>query len=212
MLTAEQINANKEEFISLICSIEREDFEPERLLKKLECSDFYIAPASTKYHNAFQGGLVDHSLNVFYNLMHLVKYKYPENCPIPEDSIKIVALLHDMSKMNIYKPSYRNKKIYCEDGDKRDELGTFKWVSVPGYETRDAEERFVFGSHENTSEYMVRQFIPLTVEESVAIQHHMGGMAWDSAKDNIGEVFTSYPLALLLHQADMLATYVDEQR
>ena len=207
------IAADKKDFITILTSIQRKGADIDKLLSKLEHSDFYAAPASAKFHNSMEGGLLAHSLNVFYNLMHLVKYKYPdvENCPISEDSIKIVALLHDISKMNLYEKTFSNKKIYCEDGDKIDENGKFKWVSVQGYSVKSSNDRFIFGSHENTSEYMVRQFIPLTVEESVAINHHMGGTSWDSAKDNIAEIYNHYPLATLLHIADCLATYVDEK-
>lgn len=211
MLTKEQIQKNKEEFIEILRSIEREGADIEKLIAKLESSDFFYAPASIKYHHAFEGGLVDHCLNVYYNLMHLLNYKFPEGAPVSEDSVKIVALLHDMSKMNNYEPTYSNKKVYCEDGNKQDELGRFTWVSVPGWKVREAPDRFIFGNHESTAEFMVRQFIPLTVEESVAILHHMGGMSWDSAKDNISEVYNKYPLGVLLHNADMLSTYIDER-
>ena len=76
---------------------------------------------------------------------------------------------------------------------------------------KPVEERFVFGNHEQNAEYIARCFIPLTPEESSAILHLMGGMSWDSAKDNIGEVFGRYPIALLLYQADMLSTYISEK-
>jgi hypothetical protein len=211
MLTKEQIQTNKEEFIEILRTIEREGAEIEKLITKLENSDFFYAPASIKYHNAFEGGLVDHCLNVYYNLMHLLKYKYPDGSDISDDSIKIVALLHDLSKMNNYEPTYSNKKVYCEEGNKYDELGKFMWVSVPSWKVREASDRFIFGNHESTAEFMIRQFIPLTVEESSAILHHMGGMSWDSAKDNISEVYNKYPLGVMLHTADMLSTYIDER-
>ena len=68
----------------------------------------------------------------------------------------------------------------------------------------------MYGNHEQNSEYLVRQFIPLTLEESTAILHHMGGMAFDSAKDNISGVYDKYPLALLLHLADMISSYIEK--
>ena len=64
--------------------------------------------------------------------------------------------------------------------------------------------------HEQTSEFMTRTFIPLSVEESSAILHHHGSLGWDSAKDDLPSIYQKYNLALLLHTADMLATFMDE--
>ena len=210
MLNQDQILMNKQEFIGLVTSIQRDGAQIDRLIKKLESSDFFYAPASTKYHAAYEGGLCEHSLNVYHQLVRLIK-TIPGLDPYcyDEDSIKIVALFHDISKMNIYEHSFKNEKVYCEDGDKRDEMGKFKWVSKPGWKTRD--KKFVYGSHEMNSEYIIRQFIPLTIDESVAILHHMGTMNYDSAQDNVAEVYTQYQLSLLVHFADMLATYIDER-
>lgn len=209
MLTSEQIEMNKKAFLSLISSISREGMDTTKLINKLEKSDFFTAPASTKYHCAYEGGLCEHSLNVYNNLVKLCsRDKLDAEC-YDDDSLKIVALLHDISKMNIYEKTARNEKVYASDGDKYDSLGKYKWVTSMGYKTK--EEKFVFGSHEMTSEYIARQFIPLTVTESVAILHHMGGMHYDSAQDNLGEVFNQYHLALMLHIADMVSTYVDER-
>lgn len=207
-LSEEQIARNKEEFLELLRSIDREGADIERLIAKLESSDFFTAPASAKYHNACVGGLVDHSLNVYYNLMHLVKYKQLPD--ISTESILIVSLLHDLDKMNKYVIANKNVKVYSENGSKYDDGGRYDWQSVKSYASRDASERFIYGSHEMNSEYMVRTFIPLTLEESTAILHHMGGMAWDSAKDDISSVYNRYPLACLLYMADMMSTYVDE--
>lgn len=210
MLTQDQILMNKQEFIGLVSSIKREGADIAKLIKKLENSDFFYAPASTKYHASYEGGLCEHSLNVYANLLKLIR-STPNLDPYcyDEDSIKIVALFHDISKMNIYERSVKNVKVYCEDGDKRDEMGRFKWVSKPGWATK--EKRFLYGSHEMTSEYIIRQFMPLTIDESVAILHHMGAMHYDSAKDDIAGIFTQYQLALLVHIADMMSTYVTER-
>lgn len=210
MLTNEQIMENKEEFLRLVESIEREGMDKEKLLKKLEHSDFFYAPSSTKYHCNYDGGLCEHSLNVYKNLKMLIDSKQglDEIC-YDESTVKIVALFHDISKMNIYEKTSKNEKVYCEDGDKYDALGKFKWVTTLGWGLKN--ERFTYGSHEMTSEFIVRQFIPLTIDESVAILHHMGGRNWDSAQDNITEIFGQYQLATLLHLADMLASYVDER-
>ena len=206
MFDEKMIESNKIRFIELLQSIDREGMDVDKLINKLCNSDFFIAPASTKYHYAFRGGLCAHSLNVYDNLNSLWRMK---GCPeVDENSIKIVGLLHDISKMNIYEIYFKNEKVYCADGDKRDENGTFKWVSKSAYKQKD--NKFTYGSHEMTSEFIARQFVPLTIDESVAILHHMGGMNWDSAKDDLGAVFGQYSLATLVHLADMLATYIDE--
>jgi hypothetical protein len=209
MLTTEQIEQNKQEFLELISSIEREGADIEKLITKLCSSDFFMAPASTQYHGSYVGGLCEHSLNVYRNLVKLIESKenLDEEC-YDENTLKIVALLHDISKMNIYQRTSKNEKVYCTNGTKSDVLGNFEWESTLGWKLKD--NRFTYGNHEMTSEFIIRQFVPLTIPESVAILHHMGGMSWDSAKDNIGEVYTQYGLATLLHLADMLASYIDK--
>ena len=207
--TDEQLADMKTEFIELINSIEREGVKKEALLAKLESSDFYIAPASTKFHNHIKGGLLDHSLNVYYNLKSLVERKGLKD-KISDDSIKIVGLLHDLGKMNNYKIYYKNEKRYSDYGSKRDEGGKFDWVAVQGYTVADDSEKFLYGNHEQTCEYMISVYVPLTYVESAAILHHHGGKGYDSAPDNINGVFNRYPLAVLLHIADMLSTYIDE--
>lgn len=200
VLTETQVVENMEQFKSLIKSITRKGADIDGLLDKLDRSDFYTAPASTKYHGAYPGGLVDHSLCVYYNLKSLVENKHLTEV-ISEDSIKIVSLLHDLDKMNKYTTYMRNvpPSETCPT-----------WTKEDNYKTKDASELFIYGNHEQTSEFMARQFIPLTVEESTAILHHMGSMAWDSAKDNIGLVYDKYPLAMLLYVADMISTYIEK--
>jgi hypothetical protein len=210
MLTKEQIEQNKKEFIRLIRGINREGADIEALISKLEASDFFTAPASTKYHSSCDGGLCEHSLNVYYNLDKLCKNTMglDEEC-YDDTTLRIVGLLHDISKMNIYTVMAKNEKQYCVDGDKFDELGRFKWVTKKGWALK--EDRFVYGNHEVTSEFIIRNYIPLTMPESVAVLHHMGGMNWDSAKNDIAGVFRQYSLALMLHLADMISTYVYER-
>lgn len=211
MLMDLQIAANKDRFIELVNSIEREGFNKEQLLLKLENSDFFYAPASTKYHAHYKGGLCEHSLNVYDNLVKLNEMKAAN---LSEDSMKIVALFHDISKMNYYEVYFMNKKNYHAGGSKRDEGGTFDWEAVSAYKTRDASERFIFGSHEQTSEFMLRTFCPLTYEESIAILQHHGGLGFDSIKDSgiVFEIYDRYPIALMLHLADVLASNFDETR
>lgn len=239
-LTDEMIQKNKEIFLDILehALISREGANKEGLFKKLESSDFFVAPASTRYHGSYKGGLVDHSLNVYYNMMSIARSKhllaihekvaildengnpYPDKFDdkiiegeIEADSIAIVSLLHDLSKMNYYKIDYHNKKVYCESGSKHDENGKFDWVSIPAYVTIPQEERFIYGSHEETAEFMVRQFVPLTYQESTAILHHHFALSFDSIKDVgiIGNIYNKYSIATLLHVADTLSAYIDER-
>ena len=200
MLEQGTILNNKNYFIELINSINREGFgeqEKASLINWLENkSDFFMAPASTKYHGAYEGGLCQHSLNVYQNILKLAS---TFNLAISEDTLKIVALLHDISKANYYEKYMRNIK---------DDNG--KWIQVQEYKTKEAENRFIYGNHEQTSEFMVHSFIPLTVDESVAILHHHGGLGPDSTQLNVGIIYDKYPLALLLHTADSFAAFIDE--
>lgn len=205
------IQANKEKFISLLKeNIHRQGTNIEGLIQKLESSDFFTAPCSTKYHLNIDGGLCQHCLNVYNELKKLyLIHPYPH---ITEESITIVSLLHDMSKMNYYEKFTKPVKVYCEDGDKRDNGGKFKWENQESYKVKEAEDRFTFGHHGQNSLYMIEYFIPLTLEEAAAVNNHMGGVfdeyrPWDSTP-----IFNKYPLASLLHMADFSATYLIETK
>lgn len=202
MLTENQIAQNKQRYLDLINSITLEGSDVEGFLKWLNSSDFFIAPASSKYHCDYEGGLCQHSLNVYDALLKLLnEFQAIAGKEYNEDIIKIVALLHDISKTNFYEQFMRNVKN--EETD--------KWEKVPEYRVREVDNRFVYGSHEQNAEYITRRFFPLTLEASTAILHHHGGMSWDSAKDDIAGVYDRFPLATLLHLADMAATYVYER-
>jgi len=209
MITEMQIIENRDRFINLVSSIQRENANLEGLLNWLQNSDFFVAPASHKYHASYKGGLCEHSLHVYDNLKALVKDFGMEGI-ISDDTCKIVGLLHDLAKVNFYKLDYRNKKVYSETGSKRDEQGRFDWVSVKEYTYLDDKERFIYGNHETTSEYYIRSFIPLTHIESIAIIHHHGNMSWDSMQDNIGSVWNAYPLSTLIYIADVEAAFINE--
>lgn len=208
MLSNEEIEQNRQTFLGLINSIER-PFDKEKLIKWLNSSDFFIAPASTKYHCAFAGGLCLHSLNVYYSLEALCNTFVSEidengipKSKYSKDSIIICGLLHDISKANFYEKYNRNVK--------NEQTG--KWEQVSDYRVRDVSNRFVFGNHEETSEFMVSSFIPLEIEEKVAILYHMGGNAFDSTQADLSAIYDTYSLACLLHLADMASAYVLEKQ
>ena len=174
----------------------------DKFLNWLDKSDAKIAPASTKYHCSYEGGLLEHEMNVFVQLRKLVKMQYGNDCPYSDETIALVSLLHDTSKINFYKVDYRNVK---------DAQG--QWEKVPYYTVREDDERLIYGSHSENAVYMVKKFFDLSYEEELAILYHMGGM--DTTEDkitpkNVISAFKKSELALLLYMADMLATCVVE--
>ena len=185
----------KEEFISIFNeNIKREGAD--KLLDFLENkSDFFTAPASTRYHNAFEGGLLRHSLNVYKCLVAYLergRAKDMYKLEASAETAAIVALLHDLCKVNIYRVSYRNSK-----NDK-----TGQWEKVPYYEIHDT---LPYG-HGEKSVYMISGFMRLTREEAMAIRWHMGFSGTED-KNTIGRALEKYPLAFALSVADMEASY-----
>ena len=185
----------KEEFISIFNeNIKREGAD--KLLDFLENkSDFFTAPASTRFHNAFEGGLLRHSLNVYKCLVAYLergRVKDMYKLEASAETAAIVALLHDLCKVNIYRVSYRNSK-----NDK-----TGQWEKVPYYEIHD---NLPYG-HGEKSVYMISGFMRLTREEAMAIRWHMG-FSGNEDKNTIGRALEKYPLAFALSVADMEASY-----
>lgn len=199
----------KQTFIDLVNSIQREGFYKEKLLYKLENSDFYTAPASTVFHNSFEGGLLDHTLNVYYQLVNLVQSNHITT--YSDDTLKIVALFHDISKMNFYEVYVRNVKKYSDKGRNSDAMGKFDWSAEKGYKVKEATDRYLFGTHGQNSERILSYFMPLSEEESAAIIWHHAGMDNGLADKDLTPILNRYPLVVLLHMADMLATYITER-
>ena len=179
----------KEKFIELLKSTNRPGIED--LISFLEKTDFFTAPASTRFHGSFEGGLVEHSLKVY----EILDYKAKNNVlklEIPDDTIKIVSLLHDICKLNFYKVDYRNAK---------NALG--EWEKLP-YHTRD--DTIPYG-HGEKSVMMISEYIKLTPEEKYSIRWHMGYTEPKELYNTIGSAYKKYPLALMMHEADLEATY-----
>lgn len=179
----------KEEFIELLKSTNREGIE--NLINFLEKTDFFEAPASTRFHGDYKGGLVEHSIKVYEIFKEKVKNASIE-INIPEDTIIITALLHDICKTNFYKVDYRNAK---------NELGV--WEKVPYY---TVDDQIPYG-HGEKSVMMITEYIKLTPEEKYAIRWHMGFTEPKEVYSTIGIAYKKYPIALLLFEADLEATY-----
>ncbi len=104
---------------------------------------------------------------------------------------------------------FKNEKRYSPAGSKRDEGGNYDWVATKSYKVKEAKDRFLFSTHGHNSEYMINSFIPLKIEESIAVIHHMGYAEELELKD-LSAIYDKYPLALLLYTADLISTFVDE--
>ena len=193
------VNVTKTEFIDIFTKYITRD-GANALLEYLSNSDFFTAPASAHFHLAEEGGLCQHSINVYKRLLALVKQEYGNNYQsvVSDEAIAICGLLHDVCKVNYYVIEYRNVK---EGGE---------WFKRPFYKV---DERFPYG-HGEKSVFIVTQYIKLTAEEAMAINWHMGGFD-ERVKGGsyaLSEALAKYKLALLIHIADLQASYLDEDR
>ena len=179
----------EQEIINLLNKTNRPGID--RLINFLQKSDFFKAPASTRFHGAFEGGLAEHSMKVYEILKEKIKTSVI-TLDIKEESIIIIGLLHDICKVNYYKVDYRNAK---------NSLGV--WEKVPYYAVEDT---IPYG-HGEKSVMMISEYIKLTNEEKYAIRWHMGYTEPKELYGTIGEAYKKYPIALLLNEADLEATY-----
>lgn len=161
------------------------------LLDWLQKTDFFTAPASTKYHSCHEGGLAEHSINVYNRF----------ECDDPEKRA-VCALLHDVCKADFYKVERKSRKTGQTLPN-----GKPEWEDYNGYAIDD---QLPYG-HGEKSVYIINGFMRLTREEAIAIRFHMG-MTGDYSNDQAcSAAFRKYPLALELHIADMRASYFDEK-
>lgn len=193
------ISENKEAFIVLVHNyIKRKGID--ELLEYLLKSDFFVAPSSSRFHLSTPGGLCLHSLNVFHRLIREVECEYGsiDNSPYSMETIAIVSLFHDLCKIGMYKLYKKNVK--------NDETG--KWEQVDAYKI---EEDLPI-CHGYKSQYILRSYINLSREESIAVMSHMGGFdaTVKGGDQTISNAFKKFPLALLLHTADLKSSSIDE--
>ena len=190
----------KEQFIEIYNREIKRD-GAKKMLEYLEGSDFFTAPASTRFHLAREGGLCEHSLNVYYRLKELVENEKSDWArKVSGESIAIIALLHDLCKVGMYVVDYKNQKQ--PDGS---------WAKVPYY---TIDELLPYG-HGEKSVYIINGFIRLTREEAICINWHMGGYderVKGGSYSAIAKAYEQYPLAVLTHIADVMASYLDEDR
>lgn len=183
------IHNNREKFKAICSLVSRPGIE--NLMAWLEKSDFYSAPASTRFHGSYPGGLLDHSIHVYEQAKRLLSV-YPE-IQVSDESLIITTLFHDLCKVNFYDTEKRNRKN-----------ASGQWESYDAY---TIHEKFCYGGHGAKSVFIIQSFIHLSPDEAAAIHCHMS--SWDGNKD-VGSVFERNPYAWLLHVADEAATYLDE--
>ena len=187
----------KERFIEIYKNnIKREGAD--KLLEYLLSSDFFTAPASCRFHSSYEGGLAEHSLNVYDCLLSYLDTDRAKNTfgfSYSDESIAIVSLLHDLCKIGVYKKGFRNVK---------DEKGVWQRV-----DTFEYDDQLPYG-HGEKSVYIITGYMRLTREEAFAIRYHMG-FAGTEDQRNVGEAFQRFPLAFALSTADMEATYFLEK-
>lgn len=182
----------KEEFIEIYQNNITRDGS-DKLLDYICQSDFFQAPASARYHSSYDGGLAQHSINVYYCLSDYmarerVRQTYGLNCS--DETIAVVSLLHDLCKIGCYKAGVRNVK---ENG---------VWKQVPTY---NFDDPMPYG-HGEKSVYIINGYMRLSREEAFAIRYHMGFSGIED-KGTVGKAFEMFPLAFALSTADMEATY-----
>lgn len=193
------ISALKQRFIDIYNkNITREGAD--KLLEYLMSgkSDFFTAPASTRFHGSYEGGLLEHSLNVYDCLkdyMNRPRVKEVYNLSADNETVALISLLHDVCKVNFYKTDFRNAKN-----------SSGEWERVPYYTVDDA---LPYG-HGEKSVYIIGGFMRLTREEAFAIRFHMGFSGTEDI-NLVGRAFEKFPLSYALHAADMEASYFLER-
>lgn len=208
-LSVEQLRRNEDEILSIIDLIDIHNVARESFLDYLYATDFFVAPASTKYHACYRGGLAVHTINVYKNLCKLVDmYGFKD---IYNQSTIAKMAFHDISKVNYYETKTINVKNYSENGSKSDGGGKFDWVSELAFGVIDAHDRFLSGDHAFNSYMILKDYFNLNQEEITAIINHHCGMDTNGGNRDLSAILNKYPLATLLHIADMLSVYIDER-
>ncbi len=185
----------KDEFVEIFRENIHRDGSDALLDYLLNKSDFFTAPASARFHGSYEGGLCEHSVNVYDCLQDYLSRPRVEELyglEYSPETVAVVALLHDLCKIGCYKAGTRNVK--------NEQTGA--WEKVP---TFFYDDPLPYG-HGEKSVYIISGFMRLTREEAMAIRWHMGFSGAED-KNLVGKALEQYPLAFALSVADMEATY-----
>ena len=187
----------KDEFIKIYREYIKRD-GADSLLEYLKSTDFFTAPASSRFHNSFEGGLCDHSINVYYRLKKLVDSEDSLYNKYSDETIAIIGLLHDLCKINFYVKDYR----------KVNEGGV--WLTKPYYKI---DEVYPYG-HGEKSVYIINKYMNLTDIEALAINWHMGPYdqrVKGQSPQTLESAMHKDDIVFLTFVADSMATYLDEK-
>lgn len=171
---------------------------PENIVEKLISDGFFMAPASTKHHGAYEGGLFDHSFNVARVLLVLTEnnglvWSRPE-------SPYIIGMFHDICKQDLYRHPV-DETIY--DGNAPIPIvDESKWEYAPNPLIR---------GHGDRSVMLLSQHLRLTMEEILCIRYHMGAFVDQKEWNDYTEAVHRCPNVLWTHQADMIAAHILER-
>lgn len=194
---------SQEEFIQIVNeNIKRNGIEDFMHYLQYE-SDFFEAPASTKYHGSYHGGLVDHSLNVYYSMLDELRFILGKDWQkrYSLESATIVSLFHDVCKIGRYKTEIRNVK------DKESGIWSEKEVFV-------YDDNYFSMGHAALSLHRIQKYMKLSDTEAQAIYWHMGAYDISQYSDtqNLCRAFSRNTLCFALHRADMTATHICENK
>lgn len=185
-----------------LATVEREGID--KLIRYLASTDYYTAPASTRFHGNYEGALAEHSIHV---AALLLKKNRELDLGLPDSSCVLAGLCHDLCKINFYVPDYKNKKVYSENGSKSDVKGRFDWEMVPSY---TIEDKFPCG-HGEKSVIMLQNFMKLTQDEILLIRWHMGPFAAANEYD-FNTALDFRPEIVAIFTADMEAAALFEEK
>lgn len=175
-LTLKQISENKRLIENELMGVRRRGIG--NIIEFLNDNGFFTQAASTKWHQAYKGGLAEHSLEVLENMIDLNEGL---NLGFNRDSMVIVSILHDVCKIDSY--------IESKDG-------SFRW-------NENCEK-----GHSLKSIKIIKQFIKITEEEEEAIKFHMGAYEKkEYTWSDMGESYNKYPMSYYAHVADMRSAY-----
>lgn len=190
------------DFVDFMASSGDEDLVSPDMLKYLALNHFFTAPASTKYHGNYEGGLFDHSFTVAKFLVQLTEdnhltWKNPR-------SPYVVGMFHDLCKIDQYIPQYEMREELELSPLNGPKPTTFV-KTVCGYEYNPDT---LLKGHGDKSVMLLSQFYTLTDEEIMCIRYHMGAFTDKSEWNDYTRAVGLYPNVLWTHQADMLASHV----
>lgn len=201
----EDLKTKFEELYNSLMSREGSD----KLLEFIRKSDFYKAPASTRFHGCVEGGLLRHSMLVYACLIakRSSEVWIPLLMQYTDETLFLVSALHDLCKTYFYVVDYKNQKVYSDAGTKSDVKGKFDWETVPFY---TVDNKYPMGHGEKSIFFITSCGVVLRAAEWAAIRWHMGYTEPKENWNDVSAAMEKYPICLALHEADQEASHIFE--